>query len=147
MTNLRQEATTMNGESVVLTSSEWDVLSNRLPGLAGITGIRDYFKPLLLPTGGDLPADGFYIILEGEVLLSRSGEEMARLGAHDFFTSLSGSFFPRRFARRRNGSFSLAIWLTCTCTTFSSRSTAATSRLLPLRSPHLAFRPMSTTCS
>jgi len=75
----------MNDESVVLTSSEWDILSNRLPGLARITGIRDYFKPLLLPTGGELPADGFYIILEGEVLLSRSGEEIARLGAHDFF--------------------------------------------------------------
>jgi len=85
MTNLRLEAATMKSESAVLTSTEWEILSNRLPDLASITGIRDHLKPLLLPSGGDLPADGFYIILEGEVVISRSGEEIARLGAHDFF--------------------------------------------------------------
>ena len=85
MTNLRLEAARMNSETAVLTSTEWDILSNRLPGLASITGMLNHFQPLLLPSGGDLPADGFYIILEGEVAISRSGEEIARLGSYDFF--------------------------------------------------------------
>ena len=85
MANLRLEAATMNSETAVLTSTEWEILSNKLPDLASITGMRDHLKPLLLPSGGDLPADGFYIILEGEVVISRSGEEIARLRSHDFF--------------------------------------------------------------
>jgi hypothetical protein len=75
----------MNSETAVLTPTEWDTLSNKLPDFASITGMRNHFKPLLLPSGGDLPADGFYIILEGEVVISRSGEEIARLGPHDSF--------------------------------------------------------------
>ena len=74
----------MNSENAVLTSTEWEILSNRLPDLASITGIRYHLKPLLLPSGGDLPADGFYLILEGEIVISRSDEEIARPGAHDF---------------------------------------------------------------
>ena len=54
MANLRLEAAKMNSETAVLTSTEWEILSNKLPDLASITGMRDHLKPLLFCHRGEI---------------------------------------------------------------------------------------------
>ena len=75
----------MNPEIVALSAQEWRVLTEALPEFVGIKGIQDHLTLVNMPSGGDIVADGFYVVIEGEVSLIQNGEEIAQLGLHTFF--------------------------------------------------------------
>jgi CRP-like cAMP-binding protein len=67
------------------------------------------FGPLSLPTGTVIIAEGepgerFYLIDSGEVSVLKTGVEVARLGAGDYFGEISSS------STRSPGAHGLAVW-------------------------------------
>jgi hypothetical protein len=67
------------------TAADINQAAHALPGLARIEGIEDRFSVLAPPAGELLSADGFYLVLAGEVSLRLAGEDVSRLRLNDFF--------------------------------------------------------------
>ena len=67
------------------TAADINQAANALPGLARNEGILEHFSVLAPPAGELLTADGYYLVLAGEVSLRLAGDEVSRLRSNDFF--------------------------------------------------------------
>lgn len=78
-------ASMTNVNNTNLPASAWEAMAKAHPEFSKISNIRDQLQLVLMPEGGSLPADGLYIVAEGEVELRRNDEELAKIGSGAFF--------------------------------------------------------------
>jgi hypothetical protein len=71
--------------SAVLSDSDWQSVTEYLPELARLAGMREQLRTMIFVSGGDVPPDGLYVVLAGQVCCLSQDKEIATLTPHDYF--------------------------------------------------------------